>query len=143
MTTKEYGNIGEAVALQEFVKRGIPVYLPFGENERADMIADFGGKLNKIQVKTSVGAEGGVIKFDLTACFSNKNVNYRHKYTSDEIDYFFCYNIKRDKSFLIKVPSEPISTIYIRYELPKNGQTKNIKFEKDYEFQTVIDELTK
>lgn len=48
MNTKSIGNIGESVTITEFVKRGISVYLPFGENEKADLIADFNGKLNKI-----------------------------------------------------------------------------------------------
>ena len=53
MTTKQLGNIGEAKALAKFVELQIPVYIPFGDNEKSDLIADFNGKLNKIQVKTS------------------------------------------------------------------------------------------
>ena len=53
MTTKQLGNIGEAKALAKFVELQIPVYIPFGDNEKADLIAEFNGKLNKIQVKTS------------------------------------------------------------------------------------------
>ena len=48
MTTKQIGNIGEARVLSEFVRLGIPVYLPFGDNEKADLIAEFDGKLNRI-----------------------------------------------------------------------------------------------
>ena len=33
MDTKRLGNIGEALTQAEFVMRGIPLYLPFGENE--------------------------------------------------------------------------------------------------------------
>lgn len=53
MTTKQLGNIGEAKTLAKFVGLQIPVYIPFGDNEKADLIAEFNGKLNKIQVKTS------------------------------------------------------------------------------------------
>lgn len=49
MNSKVIGNIGEAITIAEFVRRGIPVYTSFGENERAE----FNGKLNKIQCKTS------------------------------------------------------------------------------------------
>ena len=52
MTTKQLGNIGEAKALSKFVEMNIPVYVAFGDNEKADLIAEFNGKLNKIQVKT-------------------------------------------------------------------------------------------
>ena len=48
MNTKTKGNIGEAIILAEFVKRGIQVSIPFGDNARYDLIAEFNGKLNKI-----------------------------------------------------------------------------------------------
>ena len=67
MDTKGVGNIGEAKVLCKFVELGIPVYLPFGDNERSDLIAEFNGKLNRIQVKTSVKAEDGKMIFDLTS----------------------------------------------------------------------------
>ena len=53
MTTKQLGNIGEAKVLAKFVELQVPVYIPFGDNEKADLVAEFNGKLNKIQVKTS------------------------------------------------------------------------------------------
>ena len=48
MQTKRIGNIGESRVLFEVVKREIPVYLPFGDNETADLLAEFNGKINKI-----------------------------------------------------------------------------------------------
>ena len=53
MNSKNVGNIGEAKTLAKFVELGIPVYIPFGDNEKADLVAEFNGKLNKIQCKTS------------------------------------------------------------------------------------------
>lgn len=48
METKRIGNIGEAKVLSKFIELGYPVYIPFGDNEKADLIAEFNGKLNKI-----------------------------------------------------------------------------------------------
>lgn len=45
----------------------IPVYIPFGDNERADLIAEFNGKLQKIQVKTSEKCEDGKVTFSLVS----------------------------------------------------------------------------
>ena len=53
MNSKRLGNIGEAKAIAAFVENQIPVYIPFGDNEKADLIAEFNGKLNKIQLKSS------------------------------------------------------------------------------------------
>ena len=114
MDTKGVGNIGEAKVLCKFVELGIPVYLPFGDNERSDLIAEFNGKLNKIQVKTSVKAEDGKMIFDLTSSTQHRSNGVKHKYTTSEIDYFACYNIARDKIFLIAV-DKPRSSITIRF----------------------------
>ena len=40
MNSKDKGNVTEAKALYEFIKRGIPVYRPFGDNTRCDMMID-------------------------------------------------------------------------------------------------------
>ena len=131
MDTKSIGNIGEAKVFCKFVELGIPVYLPFGDNERSDLIADFNGKLNRIQVKTAIKAEDGKIIFDLTSSTVHRTNGVKHKYTSDEIDYFACYSIARDKIYLIPV-TNPCSSITIRYENPKNNQNYGVHFEKDY-----------
>lgn len=51
MTTKQLGNIGEAKALAKLVSMNVSVYVGFGDNEKADLVAEFNGKLNKLQVK--------------------------------------------------------------------------------------------
>lgn len=131
MDTKSIGNLGEAKVLCKFVEYGIPVYIPYGDNEKADLIAEFNGKLNKIQVKTSLKAEDGKMIFDLTSSTVHRTNGEKHKYNSNEIDYFACYSVARDKIFLIPVDKERTS-ITIRYEFSKNGQIQNINFEQDY-----------
>ena len=51
MNSKDIGSIGEAKALLKFQKYHVPVSILWGDNQRYDMIAEFNGKLNKIQVK--------------------------------------------------------------------------------------------
>lgn len=138
MNSKRIGNIGEAKALCKFVELGIPVYIPFGDNEKADLIAEFNGKLNKIQVKTSQKAEDGKMIFDLTSSTQHRKNGEKHIYTDNEIDYFVCYNIQRDKIFLIPVNKTPSTKITIRYEKSKNNQIQNIKFEEDYLIDNVL-----
>lgn len=138
MDTKSIGNIGEAKALCKFVELGIPVYLPFGDNERSDLIAEFNGKLNRIQVKTSIKAEDGKMIFDLTSSTVHRSNGVKHKYSKEEIDYFACYNIARDKLFLVPTTAEPRSTITIRYEKPKNNQTNGIHYEEEYLIENIL-----
>lgn len=117
---------------------GIPVYLPFGDNEKSDMIADFNGKLNKIQVKTSVDAKNGNMVFSLVSSYSHRGKGENYKYSSDDIDYFVLYNIKWDKLFLVSIDEAPKTAITIRYEKSKNNQSLNIKYEKDYLMENVL-----
>lgn len=138
MNTKNIGNIGEAKVLAKFVELGIPVYLPFGDNEKADLIAEFNGKLNKIQVKTSIKAENGKMIFDITSSTQHRKNGVKHIYTSNEINYFACYNINRKCILLFKVDEVPNTTITIRYEKPKNGQITGIRFEEDYLIDKVL-----
>ena len=138
MNTKSIGNIGEAKVLAKFVELGIPVYLPFGDNEKADLIAEFNGKLNKIQVKTSIKAEEGKMIFDITSLTQHRKNGVKHIYTSDEINYFACYNIERQCILLFKVDEVPNTTITVRYEKPKNGQISGIRFEEDYLIDKIL-----
>lgn len=135
MNTKNIGNIGEAIALQEFVKKGISVYIPFGENEKADLIADFDGKLNKIQVKTSQKIEDGKIIWRITSnCTSGV-----HKYTKQEVDYFVLYNIESDLLLIIPfslVEGKTQVTFYVPFKQSTN-QHKLLNYQ-DYLFDKII-----
>ena len=75
--------------------------------------------------------------FDLTSSTVHRSNGVKHKYTDNEIDYFACYNIARDKIFLVPV-DEPRSAITIRYEKPKNNQTLGINFEDDYLIENTL-----
>lgn len=139
MNSKRIGNIGEAKALSKFVELGVPVYIPFGDNETADLIADFNGKLNKIQIKTTIKADNGKMEFNTASSMSKSHIGDTvHKYTETEVDYFVFYNIERDKIFLVPFKDVGSRGFTIRYELPKNGQKIGIHLEQDYLFENII-----
>ena len=52
--TKSTGNKAESVILSEFVKHNIPVLLPFGDNEKYDLVIDLEGKFYSVQVKNGL-----------------------------------------------------------------------------------------
>ena len=51
--TKAIGEISEAMILAEFLKAGIPVLMPFGDNQRYDMVVEAGGQFLNVQCKTA------------------------------------------------------------------------------------------
>lgn len=53
METHRKGDLTEAVVIAELMKRSVPVSIPFGDNERYDVVAENpDGSLLKVQIKT-------------------------------------------------------------------------------------------
>ena len=135
MNSKTKGQISEARALYEFQKHGIPVCIPWGDNERYDLIAEFDGKFNRIQVKTCNEEENGAI-----ICYARSSTNHttnRNLTTyENEVDYFVFANQTRD--WVALVPIEEIGknkTIRLRIVPPANGQTKGVRYFSDFSFE--------
>lgn len=139
MNTKRLGNIGEIKTIAKLVEMQIPVYQAFGDIEKADLVADFNGKLNKIQVKTSEIFKDGSFIVDLTSSTIRKKLDYKHKYSADEIDYFAIYNLQSDILLLLPIKEfEGRSAIKINIPYkPSRNQFKAINWE-DYVFDKII-----
>lgn len=138
MTTNEKGNLGEVRVLSEFVKLGIQCYLPYGDGSEVDLIADFGGKLNRIQVKTSeklnrVGAmEWGVTR-------QQGYHGNRVTYSTDNIDYFAFYCIETDIVCLVPFDKDfPTSTLTIRLDDYDGRRLNTMRFASDYSVAKII-----
>lgn len=139
MNSKDKGNIGEAIVLAEFTKRQIQVAIPFGDNARYDLIAEFNGKLNKIQVKYC-GQITENNSFTCPCASSTNHTTNKHLTTYDnDVDYMAFYITSIDK--LLLVPIEQLvgkKTITFRLESPKNGQKVGINLVDDYLLDKII-----
>lgn len=59
--TKQRGNIGVSEAILYFTKLGSVVSIPLNDSQDYDLVVDFNGLLQKVQVKTSMQiSEGGI-----------------------------------------------------------------------------------
>lgn len=138
MNTKAKGNIGEAIILSEFVKRGIQVSIPFGDNARYDLIAEFNGKLNKIQIKyCSQLSETGSITCK-TSSSKNHTTNKRLDTYKNDVDYIAFYIQPWNDSCLIPIEDCLGNTLSLRKEKPKNNQSKKIHLVDDYSFDKIL-----
>lgn len=138
MNSKEKGNIGEAVALAKFIELGVQVSIPFGDNARYDLIAEFNGKLNKIQVKycNQLSENNSVI----CPCASSTNHTTNKHYTTyeNDVDYMCFYLAPWNE--IILIPIEDIGnrkTIGVRKTPPKNNQS-NITLVSNYSFEKIL-----
>ena len=117
----------------------VPVYPAFGDNERSDMIADFNGKLQRIQVKTSEKCTKGKMVFSLTSSTCHRKNGVKHIYTKDEVDYFVLYNIEMD--VLVLFPFSEIggkTGITLRYNFSSSRNQFKAYNWRDYTFDKII-----
>lgn len=134
LSSKQLGNIGELKTALEFAKFGIPIYFPFGDNESADLLAEFNGKLNRIQVKSTTSNNGSFVTFSLKSSMRG----YDHRYTKEEVDYFTLYDAIADKLYLI--PFTTKQNLSLRITQPKNNQKARILFATDFLIENVLQE---
>ena len=115
MNTKNKSERSEAAVLTEFLHRGFSVSLPFGDNQRYDLIVDLGDRLIKVQVKVG-RIRNGIIIFDAQS--SHDRQDYR-----GVIDYFAIYVFKEKQVYLVDVTEVPVTKASLRLDKPKNNQS--------------------
>lgn len=131
MTNLNIGNLGELLVLQELTKRGIQCYLPYGNGSRVDLVAEFNGTLNKIQIKTCEKVSGGVMTWKVGGGKSHRI------YSDGEIDYFALCCI--ENSIVCFVPfNNQTSSIAIRPDDYMGARTYNMRFVSDYSLDKIL-----
>ena len=138
MQTKRIGNIGESRVLFEFVKREIPVYLPFGDNETADLVAEFNGKINKIQIKTITTInKNNALEFPTSRRPVGNNA--RIAYNEEEVDYFVFYCLELDKILLVPYKEVMNNKTSFTIKLDKSNNKKSHYIE-DFTFDKILNQ---
>ena len=138
MTTSQLGNIGEARVLSEFIKLGVPCYIPYGDGNTADLIAQFNNKLNRIQVKTTTSLnKAGAMEWKVT-----RQEGYhgnRVQYNVNDIDYFAFYCLETDIVCLVPFDENfPSTTLSIRLDNYIGNRLSTMRFAKDYQVANFI-----
>ena len=97
VTSIHAGDIGESVGIEVFTKAGFIVSKPLTSNVKYDFIADYGGRLFKVQVKTTKKENDyGSMSFNLRSTNLVKGKWCSHVYTKNDVDLFFLYCIETD-----------------------------------------------
>ena len=138
MNSSQLGNIGEARVLSEFVKLGIPCYLPYGDGNTADLIAQFNNKLNRIQIKTTASLNrAGAMEWKVT-----RQEGYhgnRTQYKVEDIDYFAFYCLETDIVCLVPFDENfPTTTLSIRLDNYSGNRLPTMRFAKDFQVVNFI-----
>lgn len=136
MNSTRIGDIGVSHIIARCMELDIPVYIPFSDNEKADLIIILNNKPLKVQVKTSNKDSTDTSEFRLysstSAIYQRKSI--KHCYTPEEVDLFLLYDIPRQQIYCVPFEEKIGDTIVLRHTPTKNNQQKGIKWAKDYIF---------
>ena len=136
--TKIKGLVTELQCQTYFTNLGYNVSIPLGEDCRYDMIVDFDGILQRIQVKTCHLKENGSgIEFSTRSIRSNTQENKQRLYSKTEIDYFATYY--NNKCYLVKVEDCSTSKT-LSFENKKTNQHP-VNFIENYEAEKQIEKI--
>ena len=127
----DVGHRAEGAILLELVKRGHQVLLPFGVNQRYDLVLDCEGRFLKAQCKTG-RLRNGVVQFSSQSVQSNTRGTRTRSYTG-EVDLFIVYCPENERVYVIPADEVPSCGMYLRVDPPRNQQCKRVRWAKDYE----------
>ena len=140
LTTKQKGDITELKCLTYFYEQGYSVSVPWGENDRYDLILDIGSYLLRLQVKTSrKGDSPGTFTFSTATTHKNRVKVEREKYTKDDIDYFV--TIYNNKCYLVSCLECNGSHKTLRYGIYKNSNPTNVNWSENYLAENIISKI--
>jgi hypothetical protein len=127
----DVGHRTEAAILSELVRRGYRVLLPFGVNQRYDLVLESDGQFLKVQCKTG-RLRDGVIRFKSVSVQSNTKCIRARDYAG-EVDFFAVYCPENAGVYLIPTDEVTPNVNFLRVDPTRNNQSKRVRWARDYE----------
>jgi hypothetical protein len=127
----DVGQRTEGAILSELVRRGYAVLLPFGVNQRYDLVIDIEGRFVRAQCKTG-RLMRGVVEFRTRSVRSNTARTVTRGYVG-EADIFLVYCRDTGRIYSVPVDEAPRGQMCLRVEPTVNGQAHGVNWAKDYE----------
>jgi PD-(D/E)XK endonuclease len=116
---------------EALVRRGYRFVLPFGVNQRYDLILDVNNRFVRVQCKTGRLREG-CIHFPARSTRSNSG-RVIHRNYRGEVDLFLVHCPETGRNYAVPVADVGCNTTSLRVTPPANGQRKRIRWARDYE----------
>ena len=133
---KKKGTVSEAYFIAKCLDNDWTVADVVGDCERYDCILDKGERLERVQIKTGRMYYGAIYFPTSSSTYhvpDNCNTKHaRHNYRG-QIDAFGVYSPELNKCYLIPVEEVGTSQACLRVDPPKNGQSKAVRWAKDFE----------
>ena len=131
MNPKAVGEMSEAKILVAVMEKGFIPSIPFGNNQRYDLLLDDGQTVLRAQCKTG-WLDAGAITFAVSSKngFTGKRTHYK-----GQVDVFLVYSPDLNKVYKVPVSLAPESQMRLRVDQPKlRGNKSTVHWAKDFEF---------
>lgn len=131
MHPKAKGERSEACVLAALLKQGYVVLMPFGDNQRYDMVIESGGCFMRVQCKTG-RLRDGIIAFQPGSRAGGQG---RRRGYQGEIECFGVYCPDNDTVYIVPIGDCPgRNLMHLRVDQPKNGVCiSTMHWARDYE----------
>jgi len=131
---KEIGDQSTMAILYVYRLQGWDIFVPFGENSRADFVVDRGHGLQRVQCKTGRLREGSIVFNTCSSYGHHPHPKVLKRDYIGEIDEFavFCPPL----GSVLALPIDEIlnrTTCALRVDPPRNNQKRGIRLAAAYE----------
>ena len=131
---KQKGDLAELKVAADLSARGCRLSFPFGEDSDYDLIADFRGRLHRIQVKFAK-SDGRMVPVRCRSHSLTKGkVRQTKHYTAEMVDWIAVYDQTTERCYYC--PSRELgdgrSTLNLRLVPARNGQRQRIREAHEY-----------
>jgi YD repeat-containing protein len=139
--TQQKGLTTEIRCILDFTELGYRCLTPVDDSSKYDVVVDLNGKFLKIQCKTSSWVADTIqekVAFSISTCCQTTNTKKttQHKYSADEIDYFYTWF--NGQGYLVSINEATGTKFRWRYEYPSSGQKQGIHIADNYKIEEVI-----
>jgi Holliday junction resolvase len=127
--TKQKGDIAEAFIVYLLRQKGFNVLVPWGEDNRYDLVTEKNGVFKRIQVKYATPKDG-VVEVRIRSCNNHDVIHYSQK----DVDIIAVYAPGKDKVYFVPLKSITNKSLCkLRFKPAKNKQKKLIILASTYE----------
>ena len=129
--SKEKGDETEIKIASRLIEAGYSVSVPFGDNDKYDLVVDDGATLRRVQCKTAWQNKPRTIRFN-TYSQTTKNGEYHEQTYREEIDAICVRYPETDQLYWISVNEATTQKMELRFDAAIDHPS--INWAADYEF---------
>ena len=133
--SKDRGDETEAAIIHYLVAKGYSVSIPFGDNDKYDIIVDSGERLYRVQCKTAWQNKDATIRFN-THSQTTRDGEYHENTYHGEIDAFVVRYPETETIYWIPISEATEQKMELRFSAEIDHPS--INWAEDYEFENSI-----